>query len=296
MLWWTVSDSRNFHAALPPALEQTKTLLRPVRNWVLHGGYSPPVSRLLGEYAPQPDADGYSVNLSFDLELSLNSPFWRGETTKALVLGTAARRNYPAVLALLIDNATEFNVQVVGGLLDRNLAAEDFFSREQRELIAQHPDLFSLPAETIDMLASDSVAAGIHGYSHRLFDTLTEPDADAEIGRTIALLKQTTGRDARFISFPKNQCAHTHLLAPHGLTRWRGATSRSSVSGEIPIGLWFAKPMVSAGDLNRLLRKLRSETNGFCLHLWNHFHERTADDFRRYIDVLLANDFRFRSL
>ena len=99
---------------MPPALERTKTLLRPVRNWVFHGGCSPPVSRFLGEYAPQPDADGYSVNLSFDLELSLNSPFWRGETTKALVLGTAARRNYPAVLALLIDNAIEFNVQVVG--------------------------------------------------------------------------------------------------------------------------------------------------------------------------------------
>lgn len=120
------------------------------------------------------------------------------------------------------------------------------------------------------------MAAGIYGYSHRLFDTLTEADTDAEIGRTIALLKQTTGRDARFMSFPKNQCAHTHLMAPHGLTRWRSATSQSSVSGEIPIGLWFAKPMVSAAELNRLLRKLRSETNGSCLHLWNHFHELTA--------------------
>ncbi|MGB0631705.1 MAG: polysaccharide deacetylase family protein [Alphaproteobacteria bacterium] len=280
---------------MPLVPQQTKIVLRPLRNRVFHGGYSPPVSAFLRDYVLQPAADGHSINLSFDLELALSSHLWRGDTAKAVAQGTSARHNHFSILGYLIDQGIPCNVQIVGGLLDDQLGTAGYFPAAIRQCIDRHPDLFRLPPETIDALGNEIVESGIHGYSHRLFDNLSETDADAEIARTVSLIRQVLGRKPRFMSFTKNNCAHTHLLKRHGLMAWRGDNNRPTAPGEIPIGLWMAKPALSAREFGRLLRRLKSETDGFALHLWSHFHEMGLDDFRRYIDVAAAGDFHFRS-
>jgi hypothetical protein len=67
---------------------------------------------------------------------------------------------------------------------------------------------------------------GVHGYSHKSFDRLSEVEAEEEMKRTIAEMKKFNISPKSFV-FPRNHIAHLDLLAKHGIKCYRGAEGLS---------------------------------------------------------------------
>lgn len=263
--------------------------LKTLRNRVLHGGVPAEARRFFAAGTPEVSAGRYLVNLSVDLELGFNGPFWRGEIDNSVFWGSAARRHLPRYLELVQQTKTPINVQLVGALLDPDRLSRDVFSSAQREHIERHPALFTLEPAEVEALAQPWIEPGIHAYSHRPFPDLTPGQAAWECSETIRLVSRRFGQVPTFMSFPKNLVAHPDQVAASGIERWRSQGRADDRA--IDIGLWLAPGTITPGELGRLLRRLRQRTSGVLLHLWNHLQEMEASIFTRYVEAIEASEF-----
>jgi len=270
---------------------QIFNFFRHTKRKLLTGGFAETVHLFLKDLEKQNGAfrhpDGkYVVNLSFDLELGFNTPFWEGDLRKALAYGTSAQNNFLSLLGYLREERIPSNVQIAGLLMDEELTMLSLFSPAQREAIRNHRELFALSHEDVAMLISPDIEAGIHGFSHRHFTELSSQDADYEMRNVVRVFEKKFGKAPEFMSFPKNYIAHTDVVKKHGVKCWRADRQHPLTDFEIPLGLWFAPGVLGASDLGRLLAKIKESHMGYFLHLWGHFTEMDVRVFAELLDVI----------
>ncbi len=281
---------------------QPLDFIRYAKRQLLTGGFAKPTYRFL-EKLTQPEKSGtipvhnrYLVNLSFDFELALSTYFWEQDFENALRVGRKAQENVHRTLQILNAESLEYNVQVVGMLLDTEILSSPLFTDAHRDFIARHRELFRLSPDHLEHLAHPTVDVGIHGYSHRLFTTLTETEAREEIKMTTDLFESELHNhlpSPTFMAFPRNYAAHTHILPEYGIHSWRSATPYPYHDGRIPRGLWFAPGIINPTDLTRVLHRIQSTKKGFLLHFWNHFTEMDIETLCESISILKKSGWEF---
>ena len=270
---------------------QIFNFFRHTKRKLLTGGFAETVHLFLKDLEKQDGAfhhpDGkYVVNLSFDLELGFNTPFWEGDLRKALAYGTSARNKFLSILGYLRKERIPSNVQIAGLLMNEDLATLSLFSPAQREAIRSHRELFALSHEDMAMLTSPDIEAGIHGFSHRHFTELSSQDADYEMRNAVRVFEKKFGKAPEFMSFPKNYIAHTDVVKKHGVKCWRADRQHPATDFEIPLGLWFEPGVLGASDLGRLLAKIKESRTGYFLHLWGHCTEMDVRVFAELLHVI----------
>ena len=82
---------------------QIFNFFRHAKRKLLTGGFAETVYLFLKELQQEENAfhhheGDYVVDLSFDLELGFNTPFWDGDLRKALAYGTSARNKFLSIL------------------------------------------------------------------------------------------------------------------------------------------------------------------------------------------------------
>ena len=280
-----------------------RSILRPIKRSLLSRGYSAPAHIFLEELKVgistsfHPVDGSFLVNLSFDLELGLNSPFWERGSVEALHLGKLSKNNLLPTLSFLGEKEVPCNVQIVCGLLDYNFITSSFLSDDQRNLITKHDDLFQFSQDEHTALSGKNVEVGILGFSHRRFSTLSQKEAQKEITKSVELITDTFGRSPRFMSFPKNNIQYSRLLSAAGINAWRGNRQGVYSPGEVPVGLWFAPGNISPHDLTRILKEIRElHPQGFFLHLWGHFTEMNRNTLADMVTVIRDGGFSFTTI
>lgn len=255
-------------------------ILRYIKRRILTKGFSKPVYVFLKELKrSNSNHIGYFINLSFDLELAYNTAFLERDNQEGVKYGQLARNNFEQISEYLNKNNIEYNVQIVGKLLEQN-----------------NKELFHLSEKQIELFRNKNVEIGLHGFSHQLFTDLSKEEADLEVTNGIRLFKKEFNQGPRFMSFPKNKVAHLNVLQKHQIKSWRSDRQGVEIQGEIPLGLWFAPGNLSPRDLKRMLSIIKSKQDSFLLHLWGHFTEMDVDVFKNYINVIKDSGWKFTNL
>ena len=301
-----IDFSAHEHGLKAPAISygmgpQILNFFRHSKRKLLTGGFAETVYLFLKDLEKKEGAfhhrDGeYTVNLSFDLELGLNTPFWEGDIKRALAYGQSAHDNFLHVLSFLQKERILSNVQIVGALLDENAATLALFNIAQREALRSKQELFTLSPEHIEILKSPSIEAGVHGFSHRHFTDLSSQEAHYEMRNAVRTFEGRMGFSPEFMSFPKNYIAHTDVVQKHGIQRWRADTQNPLADAEIPLGLWFAPGVLGAAYLHKLLTAIKASRSGFFLHLWGHFTEMDARVFAELVHVIRSEGWKFTTV
>lgn len=282
-------------------MTQLLDLFRYAKRTLLTDGFAKPTYKFL-KRLELPTDEGvvplkgrYLVNLSFDLELAVSTYFWEQDFKNTLRVGRRAYENLEVTLDLLTAQSLEYNVQIVGMLLDPAILDSPLLTPAHRDFIENHRELFHLSPHQIQKMSHPSVDVGIHGYSHRLFTSLTEDEARKEIMTTINLFESEL-RDLpspTFIAFPRNYAAHTQILPEYGIQSWRSAAPYPYHDGRIPRGLWFAPGIISPTDLKRVLHRIQNTKEGFLLHFWNHFTEMDTKTLATCVQILKEAGWEF---
>lgn len=264
-----------------------------VKRTLLTDGYAEPVYLLAKQVAQEHLAQDfglqkgrYVVNISFDLEYSLNTYFWNHDFRKAEEMGKRAKNDFAPTLELLAREGIESNVQIVGMLLDSTAAQSTIFSDTQRQFIDAQPELFSLTSDEISLVHESGVEVGIHGYTHRLFADIDTKEAVDEVVRAVGLARDVfcLKDDQRlFMSYPRNVVVHAPTLLQNGIYAYRSNTQILQNTFEIPRGLWFSASTLNAHSISRLLTHIRNHTENYVLHFWGHFTEMDTDTLQKLI-------------
>ncbi len=268
------------------------TALRFVKRRVLTGGYAHPVHRFLSslhDVHPVLPKGKYAVNISFDLEYAYNTPFWTNEFSTALEYGRVAHEHVGPICAFLNDRGIEYNVQVVGMLLETDPTSVPYLDEAKRACIDANRELFTLPEAHAAYLRVPSVDVGLHGYSHRLMNTLSPEEVENELTRARTAFASYFGDTIpppTFMSFPRNKVGHFDMLTKHGVQSWRTNRHHTERKEEIPLGLWFAPGTLGVHDLRKILRHIKNTNESFLLHLWSHFTEMDRETFAEHIAVI----------
>lgn len=270
-------------------------LARRAKRRILHGGYSVPVAQLLS--SPEPTApDGrFTVNLSFDLEFSMTSAFWRENYDYALDKGLEARKHFPAIARYLTRNDLPFNLQLLMSLADKQFLNWPGLAEEQREIVQRHPHLFTLSDEDEEILSGKHMVLGIHGFSHRSFDQLTEDEAVWELKKSLEIYQEKFNTLPKFMSFPDNYVFHEHRATELGIQMWRGSKHNTVLPEEIPLGLIMTPNTLTPPEFRKILKYLRENRPGYLLHLWGHFTECDLETFKEYLDAVTSTGFGFEA-
>lgn len=274
--------------------------LRRAKRLLLYKGYAKPVYHFLSDIEKDREEafhkeGSYVVNLSFDLEFALHTRFWVGEYEKALTYGRIGRENLRPLTEYLFQEKVPYNVQIVAALLDRDSLAELPVNEAQRAFMERHEELFVLSDPDLELIEKGHTEIGLHGFSHRRFGEIDVSDARFELQKGVEIFKRTIRKDPLFMSFPKNDVAHTEVLLEEGIKAWRGKTQKTD-EHMIPNGLWFAPGNLDERSLGTLLKRLRKERNGYFLHLWGHFTEMELSTFRTLIGVIRDNGWVFQTV
>lgn len=275
--------------------------LRRIKRRLLTGGFAGTVYLFLKKVKKEdgafchPDSQ-YLVNFSFDLELGFGTTFWEGNIEKALSYGKTARAKFIPIMKYLVQEKIPANVQIVGALLDPRVASLPVFSEKQRNIMARHKGLFRLTLEDIELLKSPCIEAGLHGFSHRHFTTLSPSEADYEMRNAVDIFEKSFGRKPEFMGFPKNCVAHTGVVKKYGIKCWRADTEHPQRKFEIPLGHWFAPGVLDHHDLKKLLSTIRDVRQGYLLHLWGHFTEMDVETFRELTEVIRDAGWEFTTI
>jgi uncharacterized protein (UPF0297 family) len=266
--------------------------LRFMKRRIFTGGYARPVHRflsLLHDVHSVLPKGKYAVNVSFDLEYAYNTPFWTNEFHTALEYGRTAHEHVGPVCAFLNDRGIEYNVQVVGMLLETDPTDVPYLDEAKRACIDTNRELFTLPQEHALYLRAPSVDVGLHGYSHRLMNTLSREEVESEFTSAQTAFTSYFGDTIpppTFMSFPRNKVGHIDVLREHGIQSWRTNRHRTEQTEEIPLGLWFAPGTLGVHDLRKVLQYIKSTKESFFLHLWSHFTEMDKNTFVEHVTMI----------
>jgi hypothetical protein len=277
-------------------------LFRSAKRRIFSGGYARPVHtflQLLPEMSTTLPKGEYVVNISFDLEHAYNTPYWEGEFETALTYGRRSFENFVPISTYLRDEAIPHNVQVVGLLLEKDLSDLPYMNRKQGELVRTHPELFTLTPEQSAYLTESHVDVGLHGYSHRLFSSLSEDEVRNELERARKAFATHFGEripPPTFMSFPRNNVAHEDVLREQGVRSWRMNHQMTKGVKEIPLGLWFAPGTLGVTDLRKVLKRIRNEKESFLLHVWSHYTEMDVETFKAHIEVMREEGWKFKNV
>lgn len=268
---------------------------RHIKRKLLYEGFSKPVYEFL-----RADYGGYStrhvVNFSFDLEFAVNGAFWRHDFASAESSGDKARKTLTPALEAFQKNRIPCNIQVLGALLDSEFASSPILTDDQLAWMGKRPELLRLSDREKELLKSDMIELGLHGYSHRSFNTLSLAEAKEEIKNARQLFEDEFDKSPRFLSFPNNVISHSNILCEYGLTAWRGDSHIPVRDGEVPVGIWFSEDTLTPSELAKVLLKMKTRKDGSLLHLWGHFTEMSPEKYLQYADVVSKSGFELVSL
>lgn len=275
--------------------------LRRVKRRLLTGGFAETVYFFLTELEKEGGIFRYPeneflVNLSFDFELGFGTTFWENNIEKSLSYGRVARKNFVPIMQYLNREKIPANVQIVGALLDGDASSLPIFNQTHRDVMSRKKNLFRVTEEDINLLNSPNIEAGIHGFSHRHFTSISAEDARFEMQNAVSNFEKNFGRKLEFMAFPKNCVGHTDIVRQYGIKFWRSDNQHPLSEFEIPLGHWFAPGVLGRDDLKKLLSLIKSKRRGFLLNLWGHFTEMDARTFKELVEAIRESGWKFTTV